>query len=149
MELRQPPQITPAPPTNGPRLAWLFAAQAVTLVAIITLGAVFLLRGEAGEDREVERLRKVAGMLKAAEADSLGAQGLQEHINEKVVHTLERLGRVAAAQAALNARTGLATDGAAHAESDPIVAKIGPDEIHRSEVERSLEQLPPQLQQIF
>lgn len=83
------------------------------------------------------------------EAEALGPGDLESQVSEKIVHALERLGRVHAAKAALGARTGLSPSDTQHPDSDPVVAKIGGDEIRRSEVERSLDDLPPQLQRLF
>lgn len=79
------------------------------------------------------------------EAETLGAGEVDEELASKIVHTLERLGRSFAAQAALSSRTGLAGTDVERPADDPVVARIGPDEIHRSEVERAFDDLPPEV----
>ena len=79
------------------------------------------------------------------EAENLGGGGSNEELAGKIVHTLERLGRSFAAQAALSSRAGLAATEVERPADDPVVARIGADEIHRSEVERALDDLPPEL----
>lgn len=78
------------------------------------------------------------------EAESLGGVAVEE-IGPKIVHTLERLGRFHAAQAALEARTQRVGNQMQRPVDDPVVAKIGDDEIFRSEVVRALDDLPPEL----
>ena len=78
------------------------------------------------------------------EAESLGPGELAEELGQKVVHSLERLGRHHAARAALGSRVELATDSVARSDQDPVVARIGEQEIRRSEVERMLDDLPPE-----
>ena len=79
------------------------------------------------------------------EAEALGADEFHEELAGKIVHTLERLGRSHAAQAALASRAGLPEGDVERSEDDPVVARIGRDEIRRSEVERALDDLPPEL----
>jgi tetratricopeptide (TPR) repeat protein len=84
------------------------------------------------------------------EAESLGGGELQGEIAQKIVHSLERLGRHHAAQAALSSRTRLDQGGASGApversEADPVVARIGQDEIRRSDLDRMLDEMPPEL----
>ena len=69
------------------------------------------------------------------EAESLGAGELTDELNQKIVHTLERLGRHHAAEAAMGARVGIAADPAPDDARDPVVARIGADEIRRSRIE--------------
>jgi len=79
------------------------------------------------------------------EAESESAVSLPQDLDSKVVHTLERLGRHHAAQAALDSRARLEPEGANRPPSDPVVARIGDREILRSEVLRALDDLPPQI----
>jgi tetratricopeptide (TPR) repeat protein len=80
------------------------------------------------------------------EAESLGVGALSDQLSKKIVHTLERLGRYHSAKAALGSRVQLKPeDQVQRAESDPVVAKIGGREIYRSEVLRTLDDLPPEL----
>ncbi len=84
------------------------------------------------------------------EAELYGAGELAGELGRKIVHTLERLGRFHAAQSALESRVRL--DDASGAEvrraaGDPVVARIGAEEIYRSDVERALDELPPELAQ--
>ena len=79
------------------------------------------------------------------EAETLGAGDLGEELAGKVVHTLERLGRPYAAQSALASRARLPEEDVERPEDDPVVARIGSDEILRSDVERALDDLPPEL----
>ena len=83
------------------------------------------------------------------EAEALGAGNLSEDVGKKVVHALERMGRFHAAQAALESRTQLGGAAAAHSEADPVVARVGGEEFHRSDVERALDDLPPELAQAY
>ena len=79
------------------------------------------------------------------EAETLGAGEVNEQLASKIVHTLERLGRSFAAQAALSSRAGLEGTETMRSDDDPVVARIGTETIHRSEVERALDDLPPEL----
>lgn len=85
------------------------------------------------------------------QAESLGAGPLAGELGERIVETLERLGRFHAAQAALDSRVRLDGDGGeagepvARPDDDPVVARIGEREIRRSEVEAALDDLPPKL----
>jgi len=79
------------------------------------------------------------------EAETLGAGELGDELSSRIVHCLERLGRHHAAQAALKNRAQLQPDATKRPETDPVVARIGQTEIRRSEVERTLDDLPPEL----
>ena len=80
------------------------------------------------------------------EAESLGVGALSDQLSKKVVHTLERLGRYHSAKAALGSRVQLAPeDKVKRAESDPVVATLDGREIRRSEVLRTLDDLPPEI----
>ncbi len=84
------------------------------------------------------------------EAESLGAGALADELSKKIVHSLERLGRYHSAKAALDARVQLESEPGAAAQraaSDPVVATIGDEEIYRSDVERMLDDLPPEVAQ--
>ena len=83
------------------------------------------------------------------EAEILGAEDLGDELSSRIVHCLERLGRHHAAQAALESRVQLDTDAVKRAEDDPIVARIWQTQIHRSEVDRALYALPPEIAAIF
>ncbi len=83
------------------------------------------------------------------EAEALGAGTLSEDVGKKIVHSLERLGRFHAAQAALDARVRLGGDPAARSEADPIVAHVAGEDFHRSDVQRALDDLPPELARAF
>ncbi len=83
------------------------------------------------------------------EAEALGAGSLAGEVGQKIVHCLERLGRHHAAKAALSSRVQLAADPVQRSEADPIVARIGENEIRRSEVERTLDDLPPEAARAF
>lgn len=62
-------------------------------------------------------------------------------VGARIVHCLEALGRVHEARAALASRSAL--DAPERADSDPVVARIGTDAIHASDVLRALDDLPP------
>jgi len=83
------------------------------------------------------------------EAETLGAGKLAREVGQKIVHCLERLGRVHAAQAALAARASLNPEAVARAGTDPVVAEIGLEKIYGSDVMRSLDDLPSDLQNQF
>ncbi len=83
------------------------------------------------------------------EAEAAAVPDLAAEVGKKIVHCLERLGRPLAANAALAARVGLEPDPAARPASDPVVAVIGEREVRRSEVERALDDLPPELAAAF
>jgi tetratricopeptide (TPR) repeat protein len=81
------------------------------------------------------------------ESELLADEDLATEIAPKIVHCLERMGRYHAAQAALDSRSAMATgeQDAEHAAEDPVVARIGEDRIYRSEFERALDDLPPEV----
>jgi tetratricopeptide (TPR) repeat protein len=83
------------------------------------------------------------------EAEILGPGNLSDEVSQKIVSCLERLGRHHAAQSALDARVQLDTDEAQRATDDPVVARIGDEEIHRSDIQRALDDLPPELAASF
>lgn len=83
------------------------------------------------------------------EAETLGAGDLGDELSSRIVHCLERLGRHHAAQAALESRVQLDTDQVKRSEDDPIVARIGQSEIRRSQVDRALDALPPEIASQF
>lgn len=82
------------------------------------------------------------------EAEALGAGSLSEDVGQKIVHALERLGRFHAAQTALDARVRLG-EAPARSEADPVVARVGGEDFHRSDVQRALDDLPPELARAF
>ena len=78
------------------------------------------------------------------EAESFDDGKLEEDLSRKVVHSLERLGRFQAAQSALESRVRLDADESRDSgSSDPVVARIERREIRLSELERSIDDLPP------
>jgi hypothetical protein len=81
------------------------------------------------------------------EADSLGAGELSDELGQRIVHCLERLGRHHAATAAMGDSVALAP--AAGDPADPVVARIGGDEIRRSQVEQALDDGPPELRRAW
>ena len=83
------------------------------------------------------------------EAESLGAGSLAGDVGQKVVHSLERMGRHHAAQAALGSRVRLPADEVQRSGEDPVVARLGTDEIRRSDLDRALDDLPPELARAF
>lgn len=101
-----------------------------------SVGVAYL---EAG--RPEEALRWLYEAQGSADPDLAGK------VAPKLVHALERLGRTHAARAVLAASSELPEAGepARHAETDPVVARIGDDEIRRSEVDRALDDLPPEM----
>ncbi len=79
------------------------------------------------------------------EAESLGVGELSDQLSKKIVHTLERLGRYHSAKALLDSRVALDQGpAAARSEEDPVVARIGSEEIPRSKVLGLLDDLPPE-----
>ena len=91
------------------------------------------------------------------EAESLGGVAAKE-VGSKIVHTLERMGRFHAAQAALASRSQLginAIDGPKRVREvqrpadDPVVGRIGNEQIYRSEIVRALDDLPPEIARNF
>ena len=82
------------------------------------------------------------------EAESLGGVAAQE-VGPKIVHTLERLGRFHAAQAALESRSQVGPSGAQRPVDDQVVARIGKEKIYASEIVRALDDLPPEIARNF
>ena len=82
------------------------------------------------------------------EAESLGAGALADELSQRIVHCLERLGRHHAAEAAMGARVAIAP-ATGNDEADPVVARIGSDEIRRSRLERALDGGPPELRRAW
>lgn len=79
------------------------------------------------------------------EAERTAAGDLAAELKPKIVHTLERMGRHHAAQAALGSLAAPAADDVRRSAADPVVARIGADEIRRSDLDRALEELPPEV----
>jgi tetratricopeptide (TPR) repeat protein len=79
------------------------------------------------------------------EAEVLDSGELSPELGQKIVHSLERMGRYHSAQAALDSRVQFAPQKTERPADDPVVARIGESEIHRSDVERALDDLPPDL----
>ena len=79
------------------------------------------------------------------EAESMGVGELQDQLAKKIVHALERLGRYHSAKAVLDSRVALDPGApAARSPDDPVVARIGDEEVYRSQVLRLLDDLPPE-----
>lgn len=80
------------------------------------------------------------------EAEALGAGDLSDELGKKVVHTLERLGRYHSAKAALGSRVQLqGPDDVQRAANDQVVARIDGQAVYRSQVLRTLDDLPPEI----
>lgn len=101
-----------------------------------SLGSTFLERGEYEK-----------ALRWFYEAEMTGSDELADELGRKVVHTLERLGRPHAAQSALESRVQLEGAEVRRSDADPVVARIGQEEVFRSDVERSLAELPPEVAQ--
>ncbi len=99
----------------------------------------------------LERGRPERALRWFYEAEGLGSKALADELGRKIVHTLERLGRPHAAQAALESRVRLDSGGnraasdrvpgdrAPDQDNDPVVARVAGREIRRSEVARALD----------
>ena len=83
------------------------------------------------------------------EAESLGSEELGGEISSGIVSALERMGRHHAAQSALDQRVQLDQDQTERPETDVVVARIGAVEFRNSELERALDELPPELTESF
>lgn len=83
------------------------------------------------------------------ETEALGAGDLGDELSSRIVHCLERLGRHHAAQEVLENRVRLDAGDVRRPESDPVVARVGQTEIHRSEVLHALDSLPPEMASQF
>ena len=79
------------------------------------------------------------------EAEVAGVGELQPELAKKQVHTLERLGRVHAARAVLSGQTQLTPDNVKRSADDVVVAEIGETKIYRSDLQRALDDMPPEL----
>lgn len=80
------------------------------------------------------------------QAQAFDQNAVRQEVGDKIVHCLERLGHVHAAKAALATWTDL--DGGeqpSRALDDKVVAKIGKKEILLSDLQKRLDQLPPQI----
>jgi tetratricopeptide (TPR) repeat protein len=107
-----------------------------------SLGTTYLEQGRAAEAlRWFYEAESLAG-------DGLGGD-LDHELGQKIVHALERLGRHQAARAALGQRANLDTEAVRRSAGDPVVAKIGARQVHRSDVERALDDLPPDLARMW
>lgn len=89
-----------------------------------------------------------AGRYEAAlrwfyEAEALGPGALADQLGQRIVHCLERLGRHHAAEAAMGATVAMGPS--AGAAGDPVVARIGDEEIRRSRLAQALDDGPPEL----
>jgi len=74
---------------------------------------------------------------------------LKNKIAQKIVYCLERLGKVQAANNALNTRTSISAEQRKRDENDKLVAKIGSEEIYRSDIEEAMSALPPGMAKQF
>ena len=84
------------------------------------------------------------------EAEISPSPDLKSEVAAKIVYCLERLGRVHAAKAALNASTQITSQAPVNRSADDVVvAKIGNQEIYYSELQRALDDLPPELSKQF
>ena len=83
------------------------------------------------------------------EAELSQPKALRADIAQKIVHCLERLGRVHAARAALSGSVNLETNEVQRAEGDPTVATIANRDIPYSEVQRAIDDLPPEYSKQF
>ncbi len=89
------------------------------------------------------------------EAQALGSQN--SGLAKKIVHSLEALGRVNEAQAALRAGVQMPSgsaqeensDGIQRPSSDKLIAQIGEDKIYQSDIRRAIDDLPPSAKQHF
>ncbi len=82
------------------------------------------------------------------EAEALDVGELGNELTSRIVHCLDRLGRHHAAQAALADRVDLEAPVERPAQ-DPVVARIGREEIRRSAVLRRLDSVPPEVAEGF
>jgi hypothetical protein len=78
------------------------------------------------------------------EAEVAGVGDMQPELAKKLVHTLERLGRVHAARAVLTGQTQLAPDTVQRSKDDVVVAEIGERKIYQSDLQRALDDMPPE-----
>ncbi len=83
------------------------------------------------------------------EAELMGAGDLADDVSSGIVNCLERLGRHHAAQAAVDRRVMLDESAPSRPPSDVVVARIGDQEIRLSEVDRALDDLPPEVAGVF
>jgi peptidyl-prolyl cis-trans isomerase C len=74
---------------------------------------------------------------------------LKSELNAKIVHCLEELGKYHAAEYALDARSTLVENPAEEQKGEKIVAEIGDRKITLAEVDKSLHELPPWIQEQF
>ncbi|MBT3221154.1 MAG: tetratricopeptide repeat protein, partial [Proteobacteria bacterium] len=81
------------------------------------------------------------------EAETVGPA--PEDTGARIVHCLERLGRIHQAQATLSSRTALGPPESRHSASDPVVARLGAREVFRSEVVRAMDDLPREVARAF
>ena len=81
------------------------------------------------------------------EAETVGPA--PEDTGARIVHCLERLGRIHQAQATLSSRTALGPEPARHSVDDPVVARLGSREVFRSEVLRAMDEVPREVAKAF
>jgi len=74
---------------------------------------------------------------------------LKSELNSKIVHCLEELGKYHAAEYALEARSTLVENPEVEQKGEKIVAEIGDRKITLAEVDKSLQELPPWIQEQF
>lgn len=101
----------------------------------------------------VDRGRWEQGLALLYQAEALDEAALGPEHGAKVVHALEALGRTQAAKSTLSQRTRLET-GPAPAQpagdtSDPVVATIDGEAIHRSRIDDAMAELPPSAAALF
>jgi tetratricopeptide (TPR) repeat protein len=122
--------------------AWVGYLESSELAATERAGIAFSLGNTL-----LEAGRYEAALRWFYEAESLGGGAVADDLAQRIVHCLERLGRHHAAQAAMGASVGLAPAGTDPA--DPVVARIGEDEIRRSQLEQALDEGPPELRRAW
>ncbi len=112
-----------------------------------SLGNVYL---DAGRYQEALRWyyeAETVGTSSTSGGLVTGGQGgsITGEAARKIVHCLEKLGKLHQAQAVLASSTTLEASKLQHADADPLVARIGSREIRLSELLRALDELPPGL----
>jgi hypothetical protein len=120
-----------------------------------SLGTTALEGGDAA--RGLRWFYEAESLLQGETASGETAK-LRDDVAAKIVHALERLGRHHAAQATLNQRvrldggtgdeSGGEGDETLRSDDDPILAVLDGREIRRSQVERKLDDIAPQLAQV-
>tara|TARA_Y100001934_G_scaffold39149_1_gene45973 strand:+ start:715 stop:1692 length:978 start_codon:yes stop_codon:yes gene_type:complete len=76
-------------------------------------------------------------------AERKAEANLKNKIAKKIVYSLERLGKVQAANTALESRTSMNPEKMQRSETDKVLARIGDEEIYQSDLEQAVSNLPP------